>query len=65
MFWGNFSLSGRSLLEPIEGMTHLDKCIGVIKRKVITAMRRAFPSEGDFQETQIVCVRLAWKLAGS
>jgi len=42
---------------PIEGMTHSDKCIGIIERIVITDMRRAFPeSKGDFQETQIVCV---------
>jgi len=43
----------------IEGVTHSDKCIGVIERKVITDMRKAFlDSEGDVQETQITCVRL-------
>jgi len=51
MFWGSFSFCGTGLLMPIEGMTRSDKCIGIIERKVITVMRRAFPeSEGDFQE---------------
>jgi len=59
MFWGSFSLSGTRSLMPIEGLTHSDKCIGVIERKVITDMRRTFPeSEGDVQEPQIICVRL-------
>jgi len=54
MFWGRFSFSGTGSLKPIEVMTLSDKCIGVIERKVITDMRRAFPeSEGDVQETQI------------
>jgi len=40
-------------------MTHSDKCISVIERKVITDMRRAILEiEGDVQETQIICVRL-------
>jgi len=47
IFWGSFSFSGTGSLKPIEGMTHLDKWIGVIERTVITDMRRAFPeSEG-------------------
>jgi len=60
MFLGSFTFSGTGLLMPIEGMTRSDKCTDIIERKVITDKRRAFPeSEGDFQETQIVCVRLA------
>jgi len=59
MFWGSFSFSGTRSLMPVEGVTHPDKCIGVIEGKVITDMRRAFPdSEGDVQKTQIICVRL-------
>jgi len=55
MFWGSFSFSGAGSLNAIEGMVHSDKCIGVIERKVITDMRRAFPeSEGDVQETNCV-----------
>jgi len=47
-------------------MTRADRSIGIIERKVITDMRRAFPeSEGDFQKIQIVCVRLTYKLTGS
>jgi len=47
MFWGSFSFTGTGSLKPVEGMTHSDKCIGVIERKVITDMRSAFPeSEG-------------------
>jgi len=41
--------SETGLLMPIERMTRSDKCIGIIERKVITDVRRAFPeSEGDF-----------------
>ena len=59
MFWGSFSFSGTRSFVAIEGVTHSDKCIGVIERKVITDMRKAFlDSEGDVQETQITCVRL-------
>ena len=62
----SFSFSGTGSLKPIEGMRHSDKCIGKIERKVITDMRRAFPViEGNAQETQIICVRLVYKLAGS
>jgi len=66
IFWGSLSFSGTGSLKPIEGVTHSDKCIGVVERKVITDMRRALPeSEGDVQKTQIMCVRLVKKLAGS
>jgi len=52
MLWGGFSFSGTGPIEPIEGMKHSDKCIGVIERKDITDMTRAFPEdEGDVQET--------------
>jgi len=56
MFWSNFSCSGTGSLKPIGGMTHSDKYIGVIERKVITDMIRAFPeSEGDVEKSQIIC----------
>jgi len=62
----SFSFSGTGSLKPIEGTTHSDKCLGEIETKVITDMRRALPEiEGDDQETQIICVRLVWKLAVS
>jgi len=58
-FWGSCSFSGTGSLKPIEGMAHSDKCTSDIERKTITDMRRPFPeSEGDLQETQIICVRL-------
>jgi len=44
----------------IEVMTSVDKSIGIIEKKVITDMRRAFPgSESDFLEIQIAYVGLA------
>jgi len=42
---------------PIEGMTRSDKCIGIIERKVITDMRRAFPLSGRFSgNTNCMCL---------
>jgi len=57
MFWVRFSFSRTGSLKPIEVITHSDKCIGVIERKVITDMKRAFrESEGDVQEiTNYMC----------
>jgi len=59
IFWDSFSFSGTCSLVPIEDTTHSGKCIGVIE-KDITYMKSTFPeSEGDFQETQVIYVRLA------
>jgi len=41
---------------PIEGMTRSEKCIGIIERKVITDMRRAFPESKRFSgNTNCMC----------
>jgi len=56
----SFSFCRTGLRMAIEVMTSVDKSIGIIEKKVITDMRRAFPgSESDFLEIQIAYVGLA------